>query len=518
MDDRPLRVLVDDDDEDDYVITRELLSQIAGQRFDLDREASYEAALETMGRRRHDVYLLDYRLGEHDGLQLLKEAIAGGCKAPIILLTGQGDRRVDVEAMKAGATDYLVKGQIDAAVLERSIRYAVERKRLEEQLLQAQKMEAVGQLAGGVAHDFNNLLSAILGYAQLGMVRVPPEGDVGGYLRDIQKAAERAGHLTRQLLAFSRRQVVEPTVVDLNDLIANMEKMLRRLIGEHIELSTVPSAGLGLVKVDSGQVEQVLVNLAVNARDAMPEGGRLNIETANLTIDEGYATGQVEATPGHYVVLSVIDTGIGMSQEVQARIFEPFFSTKEPGRGSGLGLSTCYGLVKKNGGHIAVLSAPGKGSNFKIYLPRAEAAVTPISSPTSADHLPIGRETLLLVEDEQAVRDVASEVLREQGYTVLEVSNGVEALDVASRYLEGHIDLLLTDVVMPLMGGAALAKHMRERSPDTRVLYTSGYIGDTVVRRGELEDTELLNKPFTPTALAHRAREVLDAVPSGAGA
>ena len=361
MDDRPLRVLVVGDDEDDYVITRELLSQIAGRRFDLDRAASYEAALETMGRRRHDVYLLDYRLGERDGLQLLKEAIAGGCKAPIVLLTGQGDRRVDVEAMKAGATDYLVKGQIDAAVLERSIRYAVERKRLEEQLLQAQKMEAVGQLAGGVAHDFNNLLCAILGYAQLGMVRVAPEGDVGGYLRDIQKAAERAGHLTRQLLAFSRQQVVEPTVVDLNDLIANMEKMLRRLIGEHVELSTVPAEGLGLVRVDSGQVEQVLVNLAVNARDAMPEGGSLNIETANLSIDEGYAARDVEITPGEHVVLSVTDTGLGMSEEVQTRIFEPFFSTKEPGKGSGLGLSTCYGLVKQNGGHIAVFSAPGKG-------------------------------------------------------------------------------------------------------------------------------------------------------------
>ena len=361
-----------------------------------------------------------------------------------------------------------------------------ERESLEAQFLQAQKMEAIGQMAGGVAHDFNNLLTGIVGYSQLGMMEGCSRDRLGGYLQEIQNAAERASHLTRQLLTFSRRQVVEPRVLSINDLFLDLDKMLRRLIGEDIELVTLTAPVLGTVKVDSGQMEQVLVNMAVNARDAMPDGGKLIIQTANVTVDDEYARRRLDVTPGEYVVMSVSDNGVGMDQEVKAHIFEPFFTTKEVGKGTGLGLSTCYGIVAQSGGHITVDSEPGKGTIFEIYLPRVEDVTGYLTLTDRPEHLPVGSETVLLVEDEPLVRAVISQVLREQGYTVLEAANGHEAMSVAQHHSDEEIHLLLTDVVMPLMGGRELTKQLGRLHPEARVLYTSGYTDDVILNRGFL--------------------------------
>ena len=439
MEARPVRVLLVDDDEDDYVATRDLLSEVEGGRYLLDWVATYEEALSAFERDEHDVYLVDHHLGERNGLELLDDASRLGCRAPMILLTGHGDHDVDVRAMKAGAADYLVKGQINPSMLERSIRYAVERGRadqersvLEDQLQQSQKMDAVGQLAGGIAHDFNNLLTAILGYSQLGITMVPADSRLMAHLQEIQRAAQRAADLTQQLLAFSRRQIIEQRWFNLNELILNTHKMLRRLIGEDIELVTVPQPDLGLAKVDPGQISQVLVNLAINARDAMLSGGKLSIETSNVTISPDLTSQVADLVPGKYVVLAVSDNGIGMTEEIRARIFEPFFTTKEQGKGTGLGLSTCYGIVKQHGGHISVCSESGKGTTFKLYLPRVDSAVED-GHRDNQDILPTGGEKVLLVEDEETVRRMAARILREQGYTVLEAENGGEALRVAEE-------------------------------------------------------------------------------------
>ncbi len=391
-----------------------------------------------------------------------------------------------------------------------------EHKRLRSQLLQAQKMEAIGQLAGGVAHDFNNLLTAISGYASFAHKALPPGSTVRDDVSQILAASERAANLTRQLLAFSRRQIIAPRVTDLNEVIAGMGKMLRRLINENIELVTVPASRLGLVKVDPGQTEQVLLNLVVNASDAMPEGGRLTIETANVELDEEYARRHVSVVPGDYVVIAVSDTGCGMSEEIQARIFEPFFSTKEPGKGTGLGLATCYGIVRQSGGHIWLYSEPGKGTTFKIYFPRVDTAKQSAedvedASPSRARPT----QTILLVEDEASVRSFAARVLREAGYTTLEAANGAEALALANDHSD-PIDLLVTDVVMPQMGGKELGERIREKHPRIKVLYVSGYTANSVVHQGVVEDgIVFLHKPFTLSSLTRKVREVLEAAPRG---
>ena len=387
-----------------------------------------------------------------------------------------------------------------------------DRRNLEEQLRQAQKMEAVGRLAGGVAHDFNNLLTVIGGNAELAAStpQLPP--DAHRHLSEITQATERAAHLTRQLLAFSRRQALEPRVVSLNDVLSNMDKMLRRLIAENIEFTTRPAKDLWAVCVDVGQIEQVVVNLAVNARDAMPDGGRLVLETANADLDEEYARSHSDVTPGHYVMLVVSDTGVGMANEVKERIFEPFFTTKEMGKGTGLGLPTCYGIVKQSGGHIWVYSEPGKGTTFKIYLPRVEKepGALPRREDT-ADLPPGGNETILLVEDDASVRAVASRILRDQGYTVLEAGNGEEALHVARRAPGKTIHLVLTDVVMPEMGGKELSQRLKALRPSVKVLFASGYTETAVVRNSAFEPGfALLQKPFTKIALARKVREALD--------
>jgi signal transduction histidine kinase/CheY-like chemotaxis protein len=394
---------------------------------------------------------------------------------------------------------------------EGSLEEITERRRLEEQLRQAQKMEAIGRLAGGVAHDFNNLLTAMMGYTGLVLETLSPNDPMRSDIEGIQKTAERASNLTRQLLAFARKQVIHPAVLNPNDLILNVDKMLRRLIGEDIELVTLPAPNLGQVKADPGQLEQVLLNLAVNARDAMPRGGKLTVETNNVTLDEDYASQHVDVPAGEYVLLSVSDTGIGMTEEVKTHLFEPFFTTKERGKGTGLGLATCFGIVKQSGGHIEAYSEVNRGTTFKIYLPRLKEAISPVPGRAKSGDLPRGTETVLLVEDESAVRELASRMLRQQGYNVLEAANGEEALRVAGEYAGEEIHLLLTDVVMPRLGGTELADQLKVMRPDIKVLFTSGYTDNAIVHPSILESgMAFLPKPFSSQMLARKVREVLD--------
>ncbi len=384
-----------------------------------------------------------------------------------------------------------------------------ERKKLEDQFRQAQKMEAIGQLAGGVAHDFNNLLTIITGYSQLLKERFGSDAALTTYLDQIRHAADRAAALTRQLLVFSRRQVLEPQVLDLNRVVAGMDKMLRRLIGEDIDLATVQSRLLGRVRADAGQMEQIILNLAVNARDAMPHGGKLTIETANVELDESYARAHVGVTPGAYVLLAVSDTGHGMDEKTKSHMFEPFFTTKEPGKGTGLGLATVYGIVQQCSGHIWVYSEPGRGATFKIYLPRVGEESQTAAMEKSQEDEPAGTETILLVEDEQSLRALAREVLASKGYNVLEAESAPDALRLAAD-TTSLIHLLLTDVVMPEFSGREVADRLKPLHPETKVLYMSGYTDSAIVHHGVLDpDTAYLQKPFTPGALLRKVREVL---------
>lgn len=383
---------------------------------------------------------------------------------------------------------------------------------LEQQYRQAQKMEAIGRLSGGVAHDFNNLLVVINGYSDLLLDRhFEPDNPLIKFVEEIRKAGERASGLTRQLLAFSRQQILEPEILELNQVVANTEKMLRRLIGEDIELVTRLAPDLGQVKADTGQLEQVILNLAVNARDAMPQGGTLTIRTANVDLTEKYARQPAEVEPGPYVLLAMSDTGIGMDTVTQARIFEPFFTTKAPGQGTGLGLATVYGIVKQSGGTIGVTSEPGHGTTFKIYLPRVDRIMQALKPEANLPAtMPAGTETVLLAEDEELVRALTRQVLEMNGYTVLEASHGGEALLLAEQHPE-PIDLLLTDVIMPHMSGNDLAKRLAALHPGMKVLYISGYTDQAIAHYGVLApDLFFLQKPFSPQTLARKVREVLD--------
>jgi PAS domain S-box-containing protein len=398
-----------------------------------------------------------------------------------------------------------------SGVLARA-RLKEERRQLEEQFRQAQKMEAVGRLAGGVAHDFNNLLTVIHLSTRLLEKKLPLQDPLWQHVQRIQDAGQRATNLTKQLLAFSRQEIVEPKVLDLNQVVGDLDKMLRRLIGEDIGLNTTLAGDLWLVKVDVTQVEQIVVNLAVNARDAMPIGGKLTLETANVVLDAAYTAHHLDVKPGEYVLLAVSDSGVGMSAEVKARLFEPFFTTKEKGKGTGLGLATVFGIVKQNKGHIRVYSEPGRGTTFKIYLPHvAEGARIPSGQPREGATPPVrGSETLLLVEDETDVRELVRDILAAQGYRVLVAEDGVQALQVAQDH-EGPIHLLITDVVMPRLSGKALADQLRASRPEMGVLFTSGYTDNAIVHHGVLEESvRFLSKPFELEALGRKVRDVLD--------
>jgi PAS domain S-box-containing protein len=387
-----------------------------------------------------------------------------------------------------------------------------EQKRLEAQFMQAQKMEAVGVLAGGVAHDFNNLLTVINGYSDFllnDLARDDPRRDD---LEQIKRAGQRAASLTSQLLAFSRKQVLQPRILDLNDEMLEASAILRRLIGEDIDLVAVPQPGLGLVKADPGQVQQIIMNLAVNARDAMPQGGKLTIETANANVDQDYVRKHPAGSIGRYVMLAISDNGMGMDAQTQSHVFEPFFTTKGPRKGTGLGLSTVYGIVKQSGGFIWVYSELGKGTTFKVYLPRVEGEVDKFASYGMEELSLQGNETVLLVEDEPSMRTLAARILRAQGYTILHASNGEEALRIAHEFT-GKIHLVLTDVVMPEMSGNTMASRLEAARPGIKVLFISGYPKNAIVHHGVLNpNVAFLPKPFTADALARKVRKVLDSV------
>jgi two-component system cell cycle sensor histidine kinase/response regulator CckA len=385
-----------------------------------------------------------------------------------------------------------------------------EKAALQEQLRQSQKMEAIGQLAGGIAHDFNNLLTIIKGYSQLSLIELKEGDPLKGNIEEIQKASQKAADLTHHLLAFSRRQVMEMKILDLNTLLKDLDKMLRRVIGEDIELLTLLADDLWRVKADPGQMEQVVMNLAVNARDAMPSGGRLTIETANVELDNAYARAHIGATPGRYVMLSVNDTGVGMTQEIKERAFDPFFTTKEKGKGTGLGLSTAYGIVKQSGGNIWVYSEPGRGTTFKIYLPVVDEPLDELREKIVGEELPHGSETVLVVEDEEKVRKLTVEILGGQGYRVLDASNGDDALVISEKH-DGPIHLILVDVVMPGMSGSELAKRLASLRPQTKILYMSGYTDNAIIHHGVLvQGVNYIQKPFTIEGLTRKVREVLD--------
>jgi two-component system cell cycle sensor histidine kinase/response regulator CckA len=388
-----------------------------------------------------------------------------------------------------------------------------EMKTLEEQFRQSQKMEAIGRLAGGVAHDFNNILTVIGGHCEISLLGLREEDPHRENIMEIKRVADRAANLTRQLLAFSRRQIIQAKILDLNTILKDMNKMLYRIIGEDIELIMDLSEGLGKVKTDPGQIAQVILNLAVNARDAMPSGGKLLIETANMEFDEVYARSPVGMKPGHYVMFSISDTGVGMTPEVKERISEPFFTTKEMGKGTGLGLSTVYGIVKQSGGNIWVYSEPNRGATFKIYLPRMDEFVEESGEKTGDHKTPRGRETILLVEDEKAVRKLVIEFMNKQGYTVLKACHGDEALQICKKH-KGLIHLMVTDVVMPGMNGRELAENLSPLHPEMKVLYISGYTENAIIHHGVLDPgTSFLQKPFTLDVLARKVREELDRPP-----
>lgn len=417
----------------------------------------------------------------------------------------EGDFTVPIEVQAGDETGQLLLALKNMAEKLKQVQS------LEQQLLQSQKLENVGRLAGGIAHDFNNLLTVIGGFSELTLRKMNGNESLKNNIREIQKAAERAGNLTRQLLAFSRRQIMEMKNVDLNLLLKDLEKMLARLINEDIEFNLIMAQDLGTVMVDPGQIEQVIVNLVVNAKDAMPSGGRLTIETANCELDETFCQNHVGSVSGPYVRLSVSDTGIGMTPEVKKKVFEPFFTTKEMGKGTGLGLSMVYGIVKQSGGHVWVYSEEGYGTTCKIYLPRQETQADPVLRQEEVVQLARRTETVLLVEDEPSVRSLSASVLRDQGYQVLEAGNGLEALHLAREKEVNRINLLLTDVIMPKMSGRELADTLIGLHPEMKVLFTSGYTDDVIAHHGVLEpDTAFLQKPFTPISLARKVQEVFE--------
>jgi two-component system, cell cycle sensor histidine kinase and response regulator CckA len=458
----------------------ELRGTVAFEQIHPDDRAKVIAAAEEAKRSGHGKRV-EYRMGHRDGSWVSLESTAS------VIRDGNGQAKKLV-------------------IINRDI---TERKQLEQQLQMAQKVEAIGRLSGGIAHDFNNILGVIIGYTEAVQKRMRPEDAFREAIDEIQRAAKRAASLTQQLLAFSRKQVLEPTILDLNAVIRDMEKMLGSLMGEHVMLALALSDSLGMVKADRTQLEQVILNLSVNARDAMPGRGKLTIETSNLDMDEANPARPAYMQPGSYVLLKVTDTGCGMTRELQAHIFEPFFTTKETGKGTGLGLATVYGVVKQSGGYILVNSEPEKGAAFEIYLPLIEAPAEIANEPRARAGRPRKSEaTVLLVEDEDSLRKLTRNVLQELGYTVHEAADAGQALELAKKI--GVIDLLLSDVVMPGMSGRALADALAMSHPDTRVLFMSGYTHGEIAKQGVIAaGMAILHKPFTREELVRRVEEAL---------
>jgi signal transduction histidine kinase len=524
--DKSLRVLVVDDSETDAKLVVQAL-RMGGRKVQFTRVQTADAMTRALGDGPWDVVICDWSMPNFSANGALGVVKRLGLDVPFIIVSGTMGEENAVEAMRAGAHDYVLKDRLSRLMpaVEREIREfqrreahrQSERRLLESQealresegqLRQAQKMEAVGRLAGGVAHDFNNVLSVILTYGELMLSSLPQDDPNREDVEEIHRAGQRAADLTRQLLMFSRQHVIEPKIVDVNDVIGGMLKMLGRLLGEDVELLLDRQTNAGKTRVDPSSFDQVLMNLVVNARDAMPKGGKLTLGTRRVRLDETVRT-LLPVVPGDYVVVSVTDEGAGMTSETLARIFDPFFTTKEKGKGTGLGLSTVYGIVQQCGGTIGVHSQPGAGSTFEVYFPRVEAplSILPAANRPAPRR---GSETVLVVEDEEAVRTVIRTILMRQGYRVITAGDGVAGLAASLKH-QGPIELLLTDVVMPRMSGPDLAREVTANRRETRVLYMSGYTDDSATRHGVAEgELAFLRKPITPGALVSRVRELLD--------
>ncbi len=558
---------------DDTPANLEVISNyLEGVGFEIVVAQDGTRGLEIAKRVRPDLILLDVLMPELDGFEVCRrlKAAASTRDIPVIFMTALAEMEDKITGFEVGGVDYITKPvqmdevlarvrthlalramqkqltdqnvrlqqeilmrqraeeglrqaqvELEQRVVERTAELAQanaslkaeinERQRWEAQYYQAQKMEAIGRLTGGVAHDFNNILTIILGNSELLLQRLAQGHSFRQEVEQIRQSAERAAALTRQLLAFSRQQILQPHVLDLNDIVVNLEKMLRRLIGEDIDLITILERQLGPVKADAGQIEQVIMNLVVNARDAMPGGGRLTIETTNVCLDEIYSRQNVGVVAGPYVMLAVSDTGIGMDAQTQARIFDPFFTTKPQGKGTGLGLATAHGIISQSGGHISVYSKPGQGTTFKIYLPQVDPGAQVVRSKHGSVRPERGWETILLIEDEERVRGLIQQILTGEGYKVLKAKNSVDAHQVCVKH-KGPIHLLLTDVIIPGgQNGVQLAKALTARYPEMKVLYISGYTDNMIAHQGMLDpDVAFLPKPFTLSSLLGKVREVLD--------
>ena len=456
--------------------------------------------LQRQGHVRYDDLPLETREGRHIGVEFVSNVYPVG----------------DLSVIQCNIRDITQRKEAEEKNrhLNAELKHSVSQgHRLEAQFIEAQKMEVIGQLAGGIAHDFNNVLAVIVGYSDLITSDLEPDSPLRAYTEEIRLASERAAGLTGQLLIFSRKQKVQPVILGLNEVIKGTENMLRRLIDENIEMTLIPGTEIGCVKADPGYVGQILMNLVVNARDAMPNGGRIVIETSDVRLDKAYAAAHTGVPPGDYVMLSITDTGTGMTDEVKTHLFEAFFTTKEPGKGTGLGLATCQTIIQQSGGHIGVDSEVGQGTTFRIYFPRIAEPLPPVvSSIPKPEPLRRGTETLLIVEDEPSVRHLACGVLQSQGYEVLAASNGQEALRVAREHKGQPIGLVVTDVIMPRMGGKVMAEWLKTTNPDMKILFTSGYTDDAIAHHGVLDPgVAFLPKPYTSSNLARKVREMLDA-------
>ena len=514
---KSLRLLiVEDSDDDTHLMVRALEDGGYDPAWEqVDNAKAMSAALD---EHSWDLVLSDAKMPRFSAAAALEVLQRAEADLPFIVVSGHIGEEQAVALMKTGAHDYVDKGNLSRLlpVVRRELQEAAvrkERNRLEARLRQAEKMEYVGQLAGGIAHDFNNLLTVVTGYAGLILTRLGADDPVRADVELIRQAGKKAAHLTRQLLAFGRRQILRPRVLDLNQVVSDFEGFLRRTIPENVEILTDFDPELGSVRADPGQIEQVLLNLAINARDAMPTGGKLTIETSNVELDGTYGAPEDSrsvVTPGPYVMMAVTDTGKGMDEGVMSQLFEPFFTTKEKREGTGLGLATTYGIVRQSGGHIWAYSEPGKGATFKVYLPRIEEAIAAPGPDDSTVASTGGSEWLLVVEDNEMVRGLAVRALEDYGYRVLSAEHPEEALKVCADH-EGRIDLLVTDVVMPGHSGVELAARIEEMRPDIKTLYISGYAYTGLLRAGQTEaDIEFLSKPFSAAALARKVREVLD--------